>query len=453
MTRILSRPVRSVVFDVAVAGVVALLAVAAAPTVGGWKSSVVGLAMAVVLVWRRVRPVAVTAVVAVLAFSQVVYGWGPLPYDLAVLVALYSVVKYADRLRDGIVAGIVAAVGVVLAAVQTQSPAAWYFSAIYYGLVTGAVWLVALNVRTRRLYVLSLEERAATLEREREAEARAAVAEERTRIARELHDVVAHSMAVMIVQADGARFMIDQSPETARNAVRIVADTGRQALEDMRRLVGVLREPGPAGPGAGAEGRPGAGAEAGSGAAVGPGAGAATGAGRAGGAGPGAPAGGSDRADAAGGPGPEVLADEPARRRPSVAELPALLDRFRAAGLRVRFVATGTSGALPQALELTVYRLVQEALTNALKHAGVGATVEVTLAHDADAVVLDVVDDGRGRPAVTPAPSGGHGLVGMRERVSVYDGSLAAGPRLAGGWQVRARLPLPSNPTTEVTTV
>ncbi|WP_416906099.1 sensor histidine kinase [Micromonospora echinospora] len=420
--RILGRPVRSVVFDVAVAGVVALLAVAAAPTVGGWKASVVGLAMAVVLVWRRVRPVAVTAVVAVLAFSQVVYGWGPLPYDLAVLVALYSVVKYADRLRDGIVAGIVAAVGVVLAAVQTQSPAAWYFSAIYYGLVTGAVWLVALNVRTRRLYVLSLEERAATLEREREAEARAAVAEERTRIARELHDVVAHSMAVMIVQADGARFMIDQSPETARNAVRIVADTGRQALEDMRRLVGVLREPGPTGPEAGVAGGPEA--------AVGTDAGGTTGAGR---AGPGGRAGGGDRAEAAGGPGPEGLAGEPARRRPSVAELPALLDRFRAAGLRVRFVATGTSGALPQALELTVYRLVQEALTNALKHAGVGATVEVTLAHDADAVVLDVVDDGRGRPAVTPAPSGGHGLVGMRERVSVYDGSLAAGPRLAGG--------------------
>ncbi|MFI6229647.1 sensor histidine kinase [Micromonospora echinospora] len=444
MTRILGRPLRSVVFDVAVAGVVALLAVAAAPTAGGWKASVVGLAMAVVLVWRRVRPVAVTAVVAVLAFSQVVYGWGPLPYDLAVLVALYSVVKYADRLRDGIVAGVVAAVGVVLAAVQTQSPAAWYFSAIYYGLVTGAVWLVALNVRTRRLYVLSLEERAATLEREREAEARAAVAEERTRIARELHDVVAHSMAVMIVQADGARFMIDQSPETARNAVRIVADTGRQALEDMRRLVGVLREPGPAGPGAGVGGGPGAG--------VGPGAGAATGA-RTGDAGSGGRVGGRDRADAADGPGPEGLADEPARRRPSVAELPALLERFRAAGLRVRFVATGTSGALPQALELTVYRLVQEALTNALKHAGVGATVEVTLAHDADAVVLDVVDDGRGRPAVTPAPSGGHGLVGMRERVSVYDGSLAAGPRLAGGWQVRARLPLPSSPATEVTPV
>ncbi|SCL27735.1 Signal transduction histidine kinase [Micromonospora pallida] len=425
--RILGLPLRSVVFDLAVVGAVALLALAAATTqAGGWAAAVVGLVMAAALVWRRRRPVAVTVVVAALAITQVAFGWGALPYDLAVLVALYSVVKYAEQLRAGIVAGVVAAIGVVLAAVQTPSQVEWYFPAIYYGLVTGAVWLAALNVRTRRLYVLSLEERAATLEREREAEARAAVAEERTRIARELHDVVAHSMAVMIVQADGARYMIDQSPETARNAVRIVADTGRQALDDMRRLVGVLREPSPAEPGPGDPANPDAGTLV-------------------------------DRADgtgerAAGGAPPPTagLVAEPVHRRPSVGELPALLDRFRAAGLRVRYTVDGPPGTLPQALDLTVYRLVQEALTNTLKHAGVGAVVEVTLEHVADAVVLGVVDDGQGRPAVTPAPSGGHGLVGMRERVSVYDGSLIAGPRLAGGWQVRARLPLPSAPTTEV---
>ncbi|KXK60272.1 histidine kinase [Micromonospora rosaria] len=415
---------RTVVFDVVVAGAVALFGVAAVSAQpGGWFSAAVGLGMAVALLWRRVRPAAVTAVVAALAFVQVALGWGPLPYDVAVLIALYSVVAYADRLRAGIVAGIVAAVGVVLAAVQTPSQVAWYFPALFYGLLTGAVWLMALNVRTRRLYVLSLEERAATLEREREAEARAAVAEERTRIARELHDVVAHSMAVMIVQADGARYMIDQSPETARTAVRIVADTGRQALEDMRRLVGVLREPDPAEPAAAPPPAPGpdrAGAHDG---------------------------GGTDRDDPAG------LTDEPTHRRPSVTEVPALLDRFRAAGLRVGWTVTGTPAPLSQGVELTVYRLVQEALTNALKHAGVGAGVQVTLHHAADTVLIDVVDDGRGRPAATPAPSGGHGLVGMRERVSVYDGSLTAGPRPAGGWQVRARLPLPSSPATEVSTV
>ncbi|MDO3705361.1 histidine kinase [Micromonospora sp. C28SCA-DRY-2] len=404
---IFGRPLRSVAFDAFVSGVVVLFAVAgvvAQP--GGWKATLVGVAMAVALLFRRTHPSAVAAVVAVLALVQVFAGWGPLAFDLGVLIALYSVVKYADRLRDGILAGAVAAVGVVLAAVQTRGVLSWWTTAIYFALVTGAVWLMGLNVRTRRLYVLSLEERAATLEREREAEARAAVAGERTRIARELHDVVAHSMAVMIVQADGARYMLDRDPETARAAVKVVADTGRAALEEMRRLVGVLREEGrpetAAGPGAAAE------------------------------------------------PGGAGVAADPEHRRLALTELPALLDRFRAAGLRVRHTVTGEPAPLPAGLELTVYRVVQEGLTNALKHAGVGAAVEVTLAHEPGAVLVEVVDDGRGRTVVGPAPAGGHGLVGMRERVAVYDGSLIAGPRLAGGWQVRARLPLPSSAGTEV---
>ncbi|MEU9508873.1 histidine kinase [Micromonospora sp. NPDC048170] len=406
---ILGRPVRSVAFDVFVAASPALLGLAgAANQPGGWKATLVGAAMAVALLFRRTRPSAVAAVVATLALAQVAAGWGPLAYDVAVLIALYSVVKYADRLRDGVIAGIGAAVGVVLAALQTQGAISWWGAAIYYGLVTGAVWLVGLNVRTRRFYVLSLEERAATLEREREAEARAAVAGERTRIARELHDVVAHSMAVMIVQADGARFTLDRDPETARQAVKVVADTGRQALEEMRRLVGVLREPSAPDTGAGL--------------------------------------------GAAGGPGGAGVTADPEHRRLALAELPALLGRFRAAGLQIRHTVTGEPAPMPPGLELTVYRVVQEGLTNALKHAGVGAGVEVTLANADDAVVVRVVDDGRGQPPVSPAPSGGHGLVGMRERVGVYDGTLTAGPRLAGGWQVEARLPLPSTSgTTEVT--
>ncbi|MEW2384252.1 sensor histidine kinase [Micromonospora sp. NPDC047707] len=397
---ILGRPLRGVAFDVFVSGAVVLVGLAGVVNQpGGWWATLVGVGMAVALLFRRAHPSAVAAVVAGLALVQVIAGWGPLAFDIAVLIALYSVVKYADRLRDGVLAGVAAAVGVVLAALQTDGALAWWASALYFGLVTGAVWLVGLNVRTRRLYVVSLEERAATLEREREAEARAAVAGERARIARELHDVVAHSMAVMIVQADGARFMIDRDPATAREAVRVVADTGRQALEEMRRLVGVLREPSP------------------------------------------------PETVAAGPDGARVV--EPEHRRPALAELPALLDRFSDAGLRVRRTVSGEPAHLPPGLELTVYRVVQEGLTNALKHAGVGATVEVTLDHTADAVAVRVVDDGRGRPPVRPAPSGGHGLVGMRERVGVYDGRLTAGPRLAGGWQVEVRLPLPSTPTAE----
>ncbi len=402
---IFGRPLRSVAFDVAVSGLVALFAVAGAVAQpGGWKSTLVGVGMALVLLVRRTHPSAGAAAVAGLALLQVLVGWGPLGYDVAVLIALYSVVKYADRLRDGVIAGLVAAVGVVLAAVQASGPAPWWANAIFYGLVTGAVWLVGLNVRTRRLYVLSLEERATTLEREREAEARAAVAEERSRIARELHDVVAHSMAVMIVQADGVRFTVDRDPATAREAAKVVADTGRQALEEMRRLVGVLREPSRPEPVA----APGA----------------------------------------AAGPDGDLTA-EPAHRRPALVELPALLDRFRAAGLRVAYRATGEPADLPPGLELTVYRVVQESLTNALKHAGVGASVELSLDWSERAVAVRAVDDGRGRPVVRPAPSGGHGLLGMRERVGVYDGSLAAGPTLGGGWRVEARLPLPSAPGVE----
>ncbi|MEU1807686.1 sensor histidine kinase [Micromonospora aurantiaca (nom. illeg.)] len=386
---ILGRPLRGVAFDAAVCGLVVFFALSgylAGQT--GLPAFVVGLAMAAVLFVRRTHPSVVVALVAALALVQVIAGWGPLSYDVAVLIALYSVVKYADRLRDGIVAGIVAAIGGVLAALQTPGAWPWWTGAFFYALVTGAIWLAGLNVRTRRLYVLSLEERAATLEREREAEARAAVAEERTRIARELHDVVAHSMAVMIVQADGVRFTLDRDPATAREAAKVVADTGRQALEEMRRLVGVLREPTPA--------------------------------------------------------PPVPAAAEPAHRRPALVELPALLDRFRAAGLLITRGGAGSPRALPPGLELTVYRVVQESLTNALKHAGVGASVELTLDWDAAAVVVRAVDDGGGRPVVRPAPSGGHGLVGMRERVGVYDGSLAAGPTLAGGWRVQARLPLPA---------
>ncbi len=383
---ILGRPLRGIAFDTAVCGLVVFFAVSAyvAGQIGV-PAFAVGLAAAVAVFFRRAHPTAVAAAVAALALVQVIAGWGPLAYDIAVLIALYSVVKYADRLRDGIVAGVVAVLGGVLAALQTPGAGPWWMGAFFYALIVGAVWLAGLNLRTRRLYVLSLEDRAATLEREREAQARAAVAEERTRIARELHDVVAHSMAVMIVQADGVRFTLDRDPATAREAAKVVADTGRAALEEMRRLVGVLREP------------------------------------------------------TATQPDP---ADGPAHRRPALVELPALLDRFRAAGLRVACGGAGAPPPLPPGLELTVYRVVQESLTNTLKHAGVGASVELTLDWSADAVVIRAVDDGRGRPVDGPAPSGGHGLVGMRERVGVYDGSLAAGPTLAGGWRVRARLPL-----------
>ncbi|GAB3146632.1 sensor histidine kinase [Micromonospora sonneratiae] len=402
---IFGRPLRTVGFDLVVSGLVALLAITGtAVQPGGWPATLIGFGMALALLFRRRHPSATAAVVAALALLQVYFDWHPLPYDVAVLIAMYSVVKYAERLRDGIVAGAAVAVGILLTVQNFEG--VWWVGVMFLVLMCGAVWLAALNVRTRRLYVLSLEERAVTLEHERDARTRAAVAEERTRIARELHDVVAHSMAVMIVQADGARYMIDRDVDTARGAIKIVADTGREALEEMRRLVGVLREPSADVPG---EDGP---------------------------AGPATP----------GSAAVEDLGAEPNRRRLAIGELDTLLDRSRRAGLTVRQSVLGAPVALPAGVELTLYRVVQEALTNALKHVGAGASVEVVLDYaEPGTVSVRIVDDGRGRGVVgSVAPSGGHGLVGMRERVAVYGGTLHAGARLAGGWQVDVRLPLPS---------
>ncbi|WP_213453470.1 sensor histidine kinase [Rhizomonospora bruguierae] len=390
------RPLRGILFDAAVSGWVAVLAGLGVLAPGQqWWVALVGLAMAASLLFRRAHPSATAVAVGALALLQTAFGSGPRPYDVAVLIAMYSVVKYARRLRDGLIAGAGAAVGAVLGA-WALPVGLWWANALYLALVCGAVWLAALNVRTRRLYVLSLEERAATLERERDARARAAVVEERAQIARELHDVVAHSLAVMIVQADGAGYTLDRDRDTARGAVRAIAETGRQALEEMRLLVGVLRAAGP-------------------------------------------PDG--DRAEpATAGTG---------RRPPALDELDSLLERSRAAGLTVHGTVGGSPGDLPTGLALTVYRLAQEALTNALKHSGAGASVDLTLdCRACDAVVLRVVDDGAGR-AAGAAPSGGHGLVGMRERVAVYGGSFHAGPRPGGGWEVTARLPRPPSPRAE----
>jgi signal transduction histidine kinase len=249
---------------------------------------------------------------------------------------------------------------------------------------------MAYTMRNRRLYVATLEERAATLERERDHLARIAAADERAAIARELHDVVAHSLSVMIVQADGGTYAFDRDPEQARRALSTVAETGRDALEDMRRLVAVLR---------------------------------------------------SDSTSTGSSPEPE---DD--RRRITLDQLDALAERARSAGLAVRLASNGVRPSLPAAVELTVYRIVQEALTNVLRHAGPGAAVELCLSYGPSEVSLSVVDDGGGLAGLVPVgallPStAGHGLVGMRERISVHGGHFEAGPRPDGGWRVTATVP------------
>ncbi|WP_416986570.1 sensor histidine kinase [Streptomyces sp. T028] len=351
----------------------------------------ISVMMALALLWRRRRPTAVMGAVTGLALLQFALGGGPMPYDGALLIAMVSVVTHVRSMRHVYAAGAIVLVGVfvtfggLLPFGDEEGEGLGDIVAIAG--VCAAVWLTALVLRTRRLYVASLEARAATAEREREHLVRLAAAEERAEIARELHDVVAHSLAVMILQADGAGYALKSDPDRAGTALKAIADTGRDALEDMHRIVRVLRT-----------GRAAAGET------------------------------------------------ESGRLRVSLDDLETVAERARAAGLKVELDVDGERSGLSTADELTVLRVVQESLTNVLRHAGPGAQVAISLRFDGDAVRIGVVDDGAGRLAgprgTVDRGSGGNGLVGMRERLEVSGGTFTAGPRLGTGWQVDAVLPL-----------
>ena len=380
-------PARSKVFDIAWATTLAVISVAALwieppdPSETFRQADVagvlLGLASSIPLVWRRSRALWVFGLTAVPAIALELLGYsnaGP----ITVLIALYTVASICDRRRS------LAALAVTAAAVLMVLTANWRdlkaIDVIANYLVFGTAWILGDNVRTRRQYVAELEQKAVRMEAEREAQAQRAAAAERTRIARELHDVVAHSVSVMTVQAGAARRVLDQAgaDPDVREAIATVEATGREALAELRRAVGVLREDGESG-----------------------------------------------------GTTPQ----------PGVADLPALVARAREAGLPVELAVEGEPRALPSGVDLSAYRIAQEALTNALKHAG-PAHAQVRVLYGPDALEVQVVDDGRGA-AADPAPAGGgNGLVGMRERVALFDGELRAGPRAGGGYEVRARLPI-----------
>ncbi|WP_128433579.1 sensor histidine kinase [Streptomyces cyaneus] len=246
-------------------------------------------------------------------------------------------------------------------------------------------WVLGDSIRTRRAYYEQLEERATRLEKEREAQAKVAVAAERARIARELHDVVAHNVSVMVVQADGAAYVLDAAPDQAKKALETISSTGRQALAEMRRLLGVLR----------------------------------TGEHQEGG---------------------EYVP------QPDVEQIDDLIQQCRTSGLPVDFKVEGTPRPLPSGVELTAYRIVQEALTNTRKHGGPNAGASVRLVYFDDGLGLLVEDDGKGAPHELYEEGGadgqGHGLIGMRERVGMVGGTLDAGPRPGGGFRISALLPL-----------
>ena len=334
------------------------------------------------LVARRRYPVPVFATVALAGLVQWLTFPRIGPHDLAVLVALYTVAAYSARRWSFPALGI-GLIGAVMAwqSVRSLRPVS-ILSLVPPLAVVVAVWLVGRNLRTRRRYLAALEERAVRLEREQDALARAAVAEERARIAREMHDVVAHTVAVMVAQAEGAGVAVRTAPDQAERALAVISDAGRDALTELRRMLGVLRDP---------EGAAQAGPQT----------------------------------------GPQ----------PGLGDLDGLVTAMRTSGLPVRFIRDGAQDPIDPTLALAVYRIVQESLTNTLKHCGPDTATEVVLHRRPDRIEIEVVDHGRRSGDVPPAPDGGHGLAGMRERVSIFAGQLSAGPTPTGGWRVHAVLP------------
>lgn len=343
------------------------------------------LAMTLPLVWRRVAPIAVLALVFVPLLFMAAAGYVlNSSYIMLVLLAAFSAVgAYCERRRA--VAGLglglllLAALLVVENVVAAEGDdAAALDDLIFLAAILGVVWALAVALRERSTRAGELEERAGRLEREREQRARAAVAEERARIARELHDVVAHSISVIAVQTGSLRRRLrHERPEDAEE-LSAVEQTARQALTEMRRMLGLLRTD------------------------------------------------------------DERLALTP---QPGIEQVDRLVEQVREAGLTVELDIGGARRPLPPGVDLAAYRILQEALTNVLKHAG-SVRARVGVRFTERELELQITDDGRG--ASGDANGGGHGLVGMRERVALYGGSLDAAPDPAGGFAVRATLPIPA---------
>lgn len=329
---------------------------------------------------------------------------------LAVLAALYSVTVHGPRwaYRTAIVSGVAGAAlwSAVVWMRYTGFPPDGISGAIItftlMVLAELAVWGFALTRRARKDMVAALIDRADRLERERDQQARIATAAERTRIAREMHDIVAHSLSVIIAQADGGRYVVRQDPAAGERVLGTIADTGRDALADMRRLLGVLRTPDAERP-------------------TTPMPGAAVGL-----------ASGTGTADTS--------------PQPAAGDLEQLVAQVRATGLDVSFVRMGMPRPLPPGVGLAVYRVCQESLTNVLKHAGPSPRVTVLVTWGATTLTLDVSDDGRGASA--GSDGAGQGLLGMTERATMFGGSLTAGPRAGGGFRVHLEIPLPGGGAT-----
>ena len=332
------------------------------------------------VVFRRRYPVQAFAVAVVAGALQVLTDTPPIGSDLAILVMLYTLAAYRPR-RVSVPGLIVCLAGSAMAvAVWAHGLAVLdrlLLATVIFSGTALVAWVLGDSMRYRRAYLTALEDRAARLERERDQQALIATAAERARIARELHDVIAHNVSVMVVQADGAGYVLRTDPDRVAEALAAISHTGRKALSEMRRLLGVLRS-------------------------------------------------GDERAGLAPLPGLDQLRE--------------LVEQARHAGMSVSLCLDGPPRPLPAGAELAAYRVVQESLTNTRKHGGLGAAAAVSLRYEPDALLLQVTDDGLGAAAAA-ADEPGHGLTGMRERIEMYGGTIKAGPLPDGGYQVTARLP------------
>jgi signal transduction histidine kinase len=344
---------------------------------------VVGTLLVVPLAWRRRRPVRAAAAVIAAGLLELVVVEDFLAANVAALVMVYALAAYAPRWagRAGLAVGLVGAVLAALRYFSLGASDALVPSGGSIAVTVVAAWALGDLRRARLRRLVDLRERAQLLELERDQEMRLAATAERARIAREMHDVVAHSLSVVIAQADGGRYAGRTDPEAATTALEAIAATGRQALTDMRGLLGVLRQDG----------------------------------------------------------------GEKFAPQPDVAAIRGLVEDVRSSGLDVDLLVEGAPRDLPAGPQLAAYRIVQESLTNVLKHAGPASRAWVRLHWRPDALELSVLDDGRGASAAMISADGqGQGVLGMRERARLHGGRLDAGPRPGGGFGVHAVLPYPA---------
>ncbi len=336
---------------------------------------------AAALVFRRRQPRAVLAVTCGLSLLELTTGEPRAPVAMCTVIALYTVAARTDRPTTWRI-GVLTMTGLTGVA-MLAGPLPWYAQEnIGIFAWTGMAAAAGDAVRSRRAFVDAIRERAERAERTRDEEARRRVAEERLRIARDLHDVVAHHIALVNVQAGVAAHVMDKRPDQAKEALAHVRDASRSALNELRATVGLLRQSGD----------------------------------------------------------PEA----PTEPAPGLSVLDELVDTFRHAGLPVEVIVQldCEEAALPAAVDLAAYRVIQEALTNVRKHAGPGARAEVSVVRVGPSVEVTVLDDGGGAEPPDAEPGGGHGLLGMRERTGALGGSCFAGPRFGGGYRVHAILPV-----------